>query len=73
VTEHPEPPVVELDELLDEQVETAPASTGRQVALIAGLAVVALAGIAVLATILVPAVAEAVRWVVSVIRLVNGA
>jgi hypothetical protein len=45
---------------------------GRQLGLVAGLSVVGLAGIAVLAVIVVPAVAEAVHWIVVVTRLVNG-
>ncbi|MBX3195446.1 MAG: hypothetical protein KF727_10190 [Microbacteriaceae bacterium] len=73
MTEHAEPPVVELAELLDDEVEPARAGLGRQLGLVVGLSAVGLAGIAVLAVILVPAVAEAVRWIVYVARLVNGA
>ncbi|HEX7835108.1 MAG TPA: hypothetical protein VF479_06530 [Pseudolysinimonas sp.] len=67
-----EPPVVELEELLDDQKEADASRTARQIALIMGLSVVGLAGVAVLATMLVPLVADVTRWVVSIIRYAQG-
>ena len=67
-----EPPVVELEELLDEQKEADVTRIGGQFALIVVLTVVGLATVAVLAAMLVPMVAEVVRWIVFTNHLVQG-
>ena len=69
---HEEPHVVELEELLDEQESHDAARAGRQVTLIVVLTIVGLVCVAVLASILVPVVAEVVRWIVFTIRYAGG-
>jgi hypothetical protein len=73
VTAYEEPAVVELTELLDDQQEHVPARPVPQVALVIGLTLVGLVALSVLAYLLVPAVAEFVRWIVFAVRLANGA
>jgi hypothetical protein len=72
VIAYEEPPVVELEELLDDQEEAEAARTGRQIALVVLLSIVGLAGVSVLAAMLVPVAAEAVRWIVFTIRFAQG-
>lgn len=72
MTLYEEPPIVDIDEILVEQEEAEAARTGRQIALILVLTIVGLAGVAVLATLLVPVVTEAVRWIVFMIRYAQG-
>ena len=72
MTAYEEPPVVELEELLDEQESPGAARAGRQITLIVALIVVGLVCVSVLAAMLVPVVAEVVRWIVFTIRLTQG-
>lgn len=72
MTIHEELPVVELEELLDEEEAPHTAPPGRQIALVVGLTVVGLAGVSVLAALLVPVVGEVVRWIVFTIRFAQG-
>jgi hypothetical protein len=66
------PPVVELEEMLDDQVDAEAGRAARQIALVVVLSIVGLAGVAVLATMLIPVVAEVLRWIVVTIRMAQG-
>ena len=67
-----QPPVVELEELLEDQESPSAARTERQIALIVVLAVLGVVLMSVLASWLLPALAEVVRYGVFLARLVQG-
>lgn len=71
MTIHEELPVVELEELLDDQESPETVRTGRQITLILVLTIVGLACVAVLAAMLVPVVADVVVVVDAFVRLVQ--
>ena len=73
MTAYEEPPVVELEELLDDQTEHASGRTASQVVLIAVLTAIGLVAISTLAVLLIPAVTEFVSWITVLIRSANGA
>jgi hypothetical protein len=72
VTAYEEPPVVELEELLDEQTEHAGGRTAGQIALIVALTAVGLVAVSTLAVLLIPAGSEFVKWIAVAIRFGNG-
>lgn len=73
MTAYEEPPVVELEELLDEQEDRTSARPVGQIVLIVVLSAIGLVAVSVLAAMLVPVVSDFVRWVTLLIRTANGA
>lgn len=67
-----EPPIVDIDEILEDEESPETGRAGRQFVLVGLLTAVGLAVVSVLATMLVPAVMEVVRWVVFLIRYAQG-
>jgi hypothetical protein len=72
MTMYEEPPIVDIDEILDEEESPEGARAGRQIVLVIGLTVIGLAGVSVLAALLLPVVGEVVRWIVVTIRFAQG-
>ncbi len=73
MTTSEEPPVVELEELLDDQTDHPDGRAAGKIALIVALTAVGLVAISILAVLLIPAVSEFVRWITLLIRFANGA
>lgn len=73
MTAYEEPPVVELEELLDDQEDRTSARPIGQIVLIVALSAIGLVAVSVLAAMLVPVVSDFVRWVTLLIRTANGA
>lgn len=72
MTAYEEPPVVELEELLDEQTEHAGGRTAGQIALIVALTAVGLVAISITAVVLLPPIAEFASWISALVRAANG-
>jgi hypothetical protein len=72
VTAYEEPPVVELEELLDEQEDQPSARPIGQIVLILALAAVGLVAVTILATMYIPAAADFVQWITLLIRRINA-
>ena len=70
MTAYEEPPIVDLDELLDEQEEHDARATRNQWVLVVVGSVVGLAGILTLLVVTTPVVLDVVRWIDSIQKAV---
>jgi hypothetical protein len=66
MTLHEEPPIVDLDELLDEQEDQAQGSTRAQWALVVVGGVAGIAGLLAVLVAAAPAIIDLVAWVNSI-------
>lgn len=71
MTAYEEPPIVDLDELLDEQEEHDARATRTQWVLVVVGSTVGLAGILTLLVVTTPVVLDVVRWIDSIQKAVN--
>ena len=71
MTAYEEPPIVDLDELLDEQQEHDARATRTQWVLVVVGGAVGLAGILTLLVVTTPVVLDVVRWIDSIQKAVN--
>jgi hypothetical protein len=71
MTAYEEPPIVDLDELLDEQEEHDARATRTQWVLVVVGSAVGLAGILTLLVVTTPVVLDVVRWIDSIQKAVN--
>jgi hypothetical protein len=67
-----EPPIVDLDEILDEQEAQDARVTRTQLLLVVGGGVVGIAGLLAVLVVATPALLDLVTWINSIQQAVNG-
>ena len=72
MTLYEEPPIVDLDELLDEQQEQDEGATRAQWALVVVGGVAGIAGLLAVLVAAAPAIIDLVAWINSIQQAVNG-
>jgi hypothetical protein len=72
MTVYEEPPIVDLDEILDEQEAEAERVTRTQWALVIGGGLIGIAGLLTVLVVAAPAVLDLVTWINSIQQAVNG-
>ena len=72
MTLYEEPPIVDLDEILDDQEEQRSTASGAQWALVIVGGIVGVAGLLAVLAVTAPAIIDLVSWIGSIQKAVTG-